>query len=248
VTTGEAAARGERVPPTYVARFQRMGPAVMVLAGTALVAGSLTGMSDAVHRGHHGRAPQLFAVAIVSVAMIGAGVTRLLRGRSSGWIAFAVDTEGVHFGAQRHEEPRRFAWDEVSALVIFSRRTEFARGTVRCLGVRLHPAAPGSPENHLAELGRALRRTDLELHEWKRLRALNAGPSEHQIEVAVSFHIEARGWGYTRSRLKDAMLAHAPGVPVITATADGYYDLVGWRADQDELREVLENADLRHWC
>jgi hypothetical protein len=238
----------ESASTSYVARFQRVSPVALTLAGAALLAGSPVGIADALHRGRPARVPELFAVAIVSVAMIGVGVGRLVRGRGSGWIAFAIDADGVYFGAQRQEEPRRFAWDEVSALVIFSRRTEFARGTVRCLGVRLHPAAPGSPENHLAELGRALRRTDLELHEWERLRALNAGPSERQIEAAVSFHIEARGWGYTRSHLKDAMLAHAPGVPVITATADGYYDLVGWRADQDELREVLENAELRHWC
>jgi hypothetical protein len=248
VTTDGAAVHGEPASPSYVARFQRVGPAALTLAGAALLAGSPVGIADALHRGHPARVPELFAVAIVSVAMIGVGVGRLVRGRSSGWIAFAIDADGVYFGAQRHEEPRRFTWDEVSAFVIFSRRTEFARGAVRCLGVRVHPAAAGSPESYLAELSRALDRPELELHEWERLRALGARLSGNRIEAAVSFHIEARGWGYTRSRLKEAMLAHAPGVPIISAPADSYYDLVGWRADQARLREVLENAELRHWC
>lgn len=41
------------------------------------------------------------------------------------------------------------------------------------------------------------------------------------------------------------MQAHAPGVPVISFTADHYYDLVGWRADQEKLRQIRKDAELR---
>jgi hypothetical protein len=64
------------------------------------------------------------------------------------------------------------------------------------------------------------------------------------MEAAVSFHAEARDWGFSESRLREAMLAHAPDVAVLSFTADSYYDLVAWRADQEKLREILGEAEL----
>ncbi|MBC6458822.1 hypothetical protein [Actinomadura sp. HBU206391] len=127
----------------------------------------------------------------------------------------------------------------MSALVLFARRGEFIRGTVRCVGVRLHPSAPDSPERYLSDLALTLDRSDLSGRQRAELNELR----RFDLEAAVSFHTEARGWWRRPSRLRAAMRAHAPGVPVIRAHYDGYYDLVGWRAGRERLRELAASMD-----
>ena len=178
-----------------------------------------------------------------SAALIGIGAGRIMMGHRKGWVAFTIDDNGIYFAKTQPEgEASFFAWDQVSAIVLFSRRTEFLRGAVSCIGVRLHPVATDSPEQHLARLAQESSRPDLELHVWEQLRELNAGPSGSELEYAVSCHTEARSWGCRSSPLKHAIRIHAPGVPVIRFSAHHYYDLVGWRADQDRLRNLLDDA------
>jgi hypothetical protein len=136
----------------------------------------------------------------------------------------------------------------VSAVVLFSRRTEFVHGAVKCVGVRLHPGAPESPERHIAELKRARSREDLTDEERAQLGRLPSRPPELDMEMmAVSFHAEARSWRFTGARIKEAVRAQAPGVPVVERHADRYYALVGWRADREKVRRVTESAELRRW-
>jgi hypothetical protein len=234
-------------PAPYVVRFRRLQPILTVVVAAVVFGLSVRSMQGAVRVGHPDRVPPRLGLAVASVVMAALGAGRLARGRRTGWIAFAIDADGIFLVASP-EGARRFTWDEVSALVLFSRRTEFVQGTVRCVGVRLHPMAPSSPERHLAELEEAVSRHDLPLDVWERLRRLERRPSGAGLELAVSFHAEARGWGYRTSSLAEAMRAHAPGVPVVRKPSEHYYDLVGWRADQEALRRALEDAELRHWC
>ncbi|MEV0402082.1 hypothetical protein [Actinoallomurus sp. NPDC050550] len=231
----------------YVVRFRRLRPVLMIAVGVLGLAISVRMIAGVVRAGQPNRVPTRLGLAAASVVLAAVGGARLARGRRTGWIAFAVDADGIFLVASP-DGARRFGWDEVSALVLFSRRTEFVEGTVRCVGVRLHPMAPGSPERHLAELTEAVSRHDLPLDVWERLRRLDRGPSEAGLELAVSFHAEARGWRYRTASLTEATRIHAPGVPVVREPSERYYDLVGWRADQEELRQALEDAELRHWC
>jgi hypothetical protein len=209
---------------------------------------SVRWIAGAARHGHPDRVPPPLALAVASIVSAGLGAGRLARGRHTGRVAFAVDADGILLVTWPDGAPRRFGWDEVSALVLFSRRTEFVHGTVRCVGIRLHPTAPGSPERHRAELEEAVSRHDLPLDVWERLRRLDRGPSGAGLELAVSVHAEARGWRYDGARVKETMRLHAPGVPVVREPSERYYDLVGWRAAQEELRRALEDAELRHWC
>lgn len=243
MTAGEATRHDPSVPPPYITRFQRLRPALTIAVGGLALVMSSVWIARAVHGGRPAHVPPPLAVAVAMIAMVAFGVVRLVRGHLRGWIAFAVDADGIFFGAQSHGMARRFSWEEVNALVLFSRRTEFLQGSVECIGVRLHPTLADSPERYLARRKQLLAQPDLELHVWEQLRKLDNGPSESQLEAAVSFHAEARDWGFSKPRLCEAMRAHAPGVPVLSFTADSYYDLVGWRADQEKLREVLEEAE-----
>ncbi|GAA0352066.1 hypothetical protein NE235_32555 [Actinoallomurus spadix] len=234
-------------PAPYVVRFRRLPPVLMVVTGALLCGKAIRWIADALHGGHPDRVPPPLALAVASVLLTAAGAVRLARARRFNGVAFAVDAYGITLAASR-DGARRFVWDEVSALVLFSRRTEFVQGTVRCVGLRLHPTAPGSPERHLAELDEAVSRHDLPLDAWDRLRRLDRRPSGEELVLAVSVHAEARGWRYHPARLARAMRAHAPGVPVAREPSERYYDLVGWRADQEELRRILEDAELRPWC
>ncbi len=223
----------------YVARFRRIRPALRIATGGAVLVTSSA-------RGRLAPFPLTALAMTAAIALIGAGVMRLTRGHRRGWVALTVDSDGIYFAATPPDgEARRFTWDEVSALVLFSRRTELLQGAIDCVGVRLHPTADGSPEHHLARLERTLSQVDLELHVWEQLRELDAGPSPSQLETAVSAHTEVRGWAC--HRLREAVRAHAPGVPVLEFAADSYYDLVGWRADQERLRAIVEDAELRRW-
>ncbi|GAB3969877.1 hypothetical protein GCM10029978_042110 [Actinoallomurus acanthiterrae] len=235
------------VPAPYVVRYRRLPPSLTIVVAAVVCGLSVLWIRGAVRAAQPDRVPPPLGLAVASVVLAAVGGARLARGRRTGWIAFAVDADGIFLVASP-DGARRFGWDEVSALVLFSRRTEFVEGTVRCVGVRLHPMAPGSPERHLAELEEAVSRHDLPLDVWERLRRLDRGPSEAGLELAVSFHAEARGWQYRTSSLTEAMRVHAPGVPVVREPSERYYDLVGWRADQEELRQALEDAELRHWC
>jgi hypothetical protein len=219
----------------------------MIVAGAVAVGVSVRGIAEAVHDGQPDRVPPRLALAVAAILLAAVGAVRLARARRAGGVALAIEADGVFLDASP-DGARRFSWDEVSALVLFSRRTELVHGTVRCVGVRLHPMAPGSPERHLAELAEAMSRLDLPLDAWERLSRLDRSPSRDRLELAVSFHAEARGWGYHRARLEEAMRAHAPGVPVVRAPSERYYDLVGWRAGQQELGRILEDVALRDWC
>lgn len=243
-------AKGDRPTPLrpYAVRFSRVWPVSMVLGGMAISALSAIAVARATQGRHLAPSPPPAVLFVVSVLVVVVGAVRLVRARRKGWTALVVGSSGIYFASTVPDgEPRRFAWDEVGTLVLFSRRTEFLHGMVKCIGVRLHPTATDSPERHLALLGQTLAQVDLELHVWEQLRKLDSGPSESQLETAVSFHTEARGWRLHRSRLIEAMQAHAAGVPIIEFTADSYYDLVGWRADQNKLREILDDAQLRRW-
>jgi len=208
-------------PEPYVARYRRWAIALMILAGPGLPAGAAALAAAGMVTRHHGVVLGL-ALTIPGLATMGLGAARLLRAWGSGWIALTVDAEGIGFGAQGNERPRRYAWDEISALVLFSRRTEFVRGTVRCVGVRLHPCAADSPERRLREVERSPL-TPREREELNRLRDID-------MEAAVSHHVEVRGWRRRSADLRRAMRAHAPGVPILERSSADYYDLVAWRA------------------
>jgi hypothetical protein len=212
----------------YVARFRRWVIALMILAGPGLPAGAGALVWAGVLTRHQGGVLGLL-LTIPALVIAGFGVARLVRAWSSGWAALTIDAEGIGFGTQANERPRRFAWDEISALVLFSRRTEFVRGTVRCVGIRLHPAASGSPEHYLRSLERALAGSTLSPREREELNRFR----DVDLEAAVSFHIEARGWRRRPARLRKAMRTHAPGVPILQRTSADYHDLVGWRAGRD---------------
>ncbi len=226
---------------TYVARFHRVGPLLMIASGVAAPAAIL--WATAHRRPAHPLAYVVYGFVAFAV-LTGLGVARLSRGIRNRWIALSVDRDAITFGSPSGK-PTRLAWDEVSALVLFSRRTEFIQGTVRCVGVRLHPCAAESPESHLAELRRARSRAGLTDEERALLAGLPDGPPGFDKEMAVSVHVEAHGWGYTRARLREAVRAYAPGVPVVERQAGSYYGLVGWRADREKVREITENAELR---
>lgn len=239
-------------PPTplrpYAARFSHVLPISMVLGGMAIFAVSAIAVARAAQGGRLGHVPAPAVLFVASVVVAVLGAVRLVRASRKGWTALLIDSAGISFATTVPDgEPRRFSWDEVRTLVLFARRTEFLHGTVECIGVCLRPTATDSPERHLALLDRTLSQVDLELHVWEQLRKLDSGPTESQLETAVSFHTEARGWRFRSSRLKEATRAYAAGVPVMEFTADSYYDLVGWRADQDKLREILNDAELRRW-
>jgi hypothetical protein len=233
-----------RTPVTYVARFQRLGPVLMIVLGIAIPIGVVWVLRGR-NTGASGFVYALFGL-LAFLALTGLGLARLGRGKRNGWIALSIDNDGISFGP-RSGGPVRFSWDDVSAFVVFSRRTDFLRGVVKCIGVRLHPCAPDSPESYLAELRRTRSRPDLTDEERARLGAIPDRPPELDLEMAVSFHIEARGWGFTRARLKEAVRAHAPAVPIAEYPADRYWSLVGWRADRERLQQVRENAELRGW-
>jgi hypothetical protein len=228
-------------PVIYVARFQRTGAVALTAAGVASLAAVVWTLVS--FRGNASAFPYAVAALAAFVALTGVGVTRLVRGTKNEWTALRIDHDGITFGAPF----RRFDWDEINALVLFSRRTEFARGTVRCVGVRLHPYATDSPESHVAALRRTRSRSDLTEAERARLADLPEGPPGLDLELAVSFHTEARGWGFTRDLLKTAVRAHAPGVPVAERPAEDHRLLIGWRADREVVRRTAEEADLRHW-
>jgi hypothetical protein len=214
--------------PSYVARFPRTVVVLMLLAGPASVAVVWT-LVDIGALTHHQGAVLGFVVAIPALVMMGIGIGRLVRGLSSDWVALAIDAEGIYFGAQPREEPRRFSWDEISALVFFARRTEFIQGTVKCVGVRLHPCTADSPERYLQDMDRLLGGSDLSPREREELNRLR----DFDMENAVSFHIEVRGWRRRPAQLRKAMRTHAPGVPIIRRRSADYHDLVGWRAGRD---------------
>jgi hypothetical protein len=224
-------------PEPYVARYRRWVIAVMLLAGPGLPAGAEVLVRAGTLTRHQGVVLGL-ALTIPGLATMGFGFARLLRAWGSGWIALTVDAEGIGFGAQGRERPRRFAWDEISALVLFSRRTEFVHGTVRCVGVRLHPCAPDSPERRL----RAVERSPLTPREREELNRLR----DVDLEAAVSHHVEVRGWRRRPADLRRAMRAHAPGVPILERTSADYYDLVAWRAAGD-LAERGAAWDTSSW-
>jgi hypothetical protein len=226
----------------YVARFQRTAAVLLIAAGFGLVAGCWTLAQAGLFHGHRAVALGLFTLILAPIT-IGIGATRLIRGLTSDWVALAVDVNGIYFGAQAREEPRWFSWDEVSALVLFARRSEFVQGTVRCVGVRLHPCAPDSPETYLRDLARTRARSDLPARERAELDELR----DFALEAAVSFHTEARGWWRRPSRLRAAMRAHVPGVPIIEARSESYYELVGWRAGRDRLREPAKSTETSPW-
>ncbi|GLY82329.1 hypothetical protein [Actinoallomurus iriomotensis] len=219
--------------PPYVARFQRTAIALMILfgPGSAVVISVLTGVGVITVR--QGVLLGL-VVSIPALVTMGLGVARLFRSLRSGGVALAIDAHGIYFGAQPLDAPRRFSWDEISAIVLFSRRTEFVQGTVRCVGVRLHPCAAGSPERHLRDLDQALADSRLSAREREELNRLR----DFDLETAVSFHIEVRGWRRRPAQLRKAMRRHAPGVPVIERRSDAYHELVGWRAARDLTERV----------
>jgi hypothetical protein len=253
VIAGETAGRQGAAPPPppYVERFRRFRPAVTVTVGGVALVMSSVWLVHAARSAHLGEGPPALALLFTSIAMVGLGAARLIHGYCKGWMAFAVDADGIYFadcvylGSRPGGEARRLSWGEVSALVLFSRRTEVFNGAVKCVGVRLNPSVAGSPEDHLARLNQLLSQPDLERHVWEQLRELDGDPAESRLGTAVSLHAEARGWRYRQSRILEAVRAHAPDVPVITFTADDFFHLVGWRADQEKAREILEDAELR---
>ncbi|MCO5973284.1 hypothetical protein [Actinoallomurus soli] len=250
---GETAERRGAAPPPYIERFGRLGPTVSIAVGGVAIVSASIWLVLAAHSARLGDGPPALALLLAGIGMVGFGLMRFARGRSKHWIAFAIDANGVYFAHCVHpgSEPdglaRRIPWDEINALILFSRRTEFLRGTVECVGVRLNPSVAGSPEDHFARLRQILSRPDIELHVWEQLRELDGDLPEARMKTAVSLHTEVRGWSYRRSRVMEAVRAHAPGVPVIGFTADDYYHLVGWRAGQEKLRELLQDAELRRW-
>jgi hypothetical protein len=224
--------------PTYVARFRRTVVGALLLSGPASVA-VVWALAELRVLTRHQGAVLGFLVVIPALVTMGIGIGRLVRGLTSEWVALAIDTEGIYFGAQPREEPRRFSWDEISALVFFARRTEFVQGTVKCVGVRLHPCTAGSPERYLHDVDRLLGGSDLSPREREELNRLR----DFDKEIAVSFHTEVRGWRRRPAQLRKAMRTHAPGVPIIRRTSADYHDLVGWRAG----RHLTERATSTTW-
>jgi hypothetical protein len=229
---------GSAEHPSYVARFRRTLVVAMLLSGPASVA-VIWALADLRVLTHHQGVVLGLLVTIPALATMGIGVGRLVRGLSSDWVALAIDAEGIYFGAQPREEPRRFSWDEISALVFFARRSEFVQGTVKCVGVRLHPCTAGSPERYLQDVDRLLAGSDLSPREREELNRSR----DFDKENAVSFHIEVRGWRRRPAQLRRAMRTHAPGVPIIRRRSVDYHDLVAWRAGRD----LTERATPTMW-
>jgi hypothetical protein len=223
--------------PTYVARFRRTLVALLLLSGPASVA-AVWALADVGVVSHHQGVVLGLLVTLPALVMTGIGIGRLVRGLSSEWVALAIDAEGIYFGAQPREEPRRFSWDEISALVFFARRTEFVQGTVKCVGVRLHPCTAGSPERYLQDMDRLLAGSELSPREREELNRLR----DFDRENAVSFHIEVRGWRRRPAQLRKAMRTHAPGVPIIRRRSADYHDLVGWRAGWELTERVASTT------
>ena len=223
--------------PSYVARFPRTLVVALLLSGPALVA-VIWALAELRVLTRHQGVVLGFLVVIPALVTMGIGIGRLVRGLTSGWVALAIDAEGIYFGAQPREEPRRFSWDEISALVVFTRRTEFVQGTVKCVGVRLHPST-ACPERYLQDVDRLLGGSDLSPREREELNRLR----DFDKENAVSFHTEVRGWRRRPAQLGKAMRTHAPGVPIIRRTSADYHDLVGWRAG----RHLTERATSTTW-
>ncbi|GAA2628724.1 hypothetical protein GCM10010411_77640 [Actinomadura fulvescens] len=79
------------------------------------------------------------------------------------------------------------------------------------------------------------------------IRKLSDQLSQGQLEMAVSCHVEAKGWRFKPKELRHALATYAPGVPVAVYSEQAYWDLVGWRVGREKLAEILESAELRHW-
>ncbi|KAB2345936.1 hypothetical protein [Actinomadura rudentiformis] len=230
----------------YAAKFGRTHPTLLI--GFSL-APPLWLLLLAIDPHDHGGQ---FVVALLLLfsatpALIVMAIVYIRRARRSAGYALRVDADGVYFGAHEEAEPRLFTWDEVSALVLFTRRTLVLRGIVRCVGLRLHPYSQDSPERHLADLREAQQREDLEEAERADIQRLIDQLSQGQLEMAVSCHAEARGWRYRSDALRRSFETHAPGVPVAVYSDKAYWDLVGWRAGRDKLAGILETVELRKW-
>ncbi|GAA4610411.1 hypothetical protein GCM10023195_42710 [Actinoallomurus liliacearum] len=250
---GKTAEHHGVAPPPYVERFRRFGPIASVAAGGVAIVLSSLWLVQAARGAHLDDGPPALALLCTALGMVGFGTVRLARGHSKGRVAFSIDADGVYFadcvypGSEPDGQARRIPWDEINALILFSRRTEFLRGAVECVGVRLNSSVAGSPEDHFARLKQILAKPDMELHVWEQLRELDRDLPEARMKTAVSFHTEVHGWSYRHSSVLEAVRAHAPGVPVISFPADDYYHLVGWRADQEKLWQILQDAELRRW-
>ncbi len=186
--------RDEPAPATYVARFPRLQPALMIAFGVLLPARVFwAALTD--------RSAANLVYALLGLLVLGTlpwlGLTRLRQGAKNGWVALSAGPDGVSF-ARESGGPVHFRWEEIDAFVLFSRRTGSARGVVRCVGVRLRPA-------------------DSEV----------AGEPPRAAGTAVDFHTEARGWGFTRTRLKEAVHTYAPDVRVAEHPSTDYESLVG---------------------
>ena len=88
-------------------------------------------------------------------------------------------------------------------------------------------------------MDRHLAGSDLSPREREELNRLR----DFDMENAVSFHIEVRGWRRRPNQLRKAMRTHAPGVPIIRRRSADYHDLVGWRAGRD----LTERATSTMW-
>ncbi|MFG2000220.1 hypothetical protein ACGFNU_13815 [Spirillospora sp. NPDC048911] len=228
----------------YVARFQRSHAVLLILFGLAPLFWLLFLVMD--ERDHGGQfVVSLFLLVSMTPTLIIMAIIHVRRSRKSGGIALRVDEAGVYFGANGDSGPRFCPWDQVSAVVLFARRTFILQGMVRCVGLRLHPYSPESPERYLEKLYRALERQDLEDSERADVRRLIDKLAHGQLEMAVSWHVEARGWQYWADGLRSALTAHAPGVPVAVFSEGSHWDLVGWQLGREKLAEILETAELR---
>lgn len=234
-----------RTPVVFVAQLQHVGSILLITIGLLLPPITLWLIINDASNSIQGAG--YLSTTILSPIFILTGIGRLVRGKRSDWAALAIDSSGIYFGAQPGLDPARFSWDEVSALLMFKRRTDFIQGSISCIGVRVHPCSRDSPESFLRELQRQRARADLSEHEHQQLNRLAAELSDFDPEIAVSFHTEARGWGYTRPRLREAMRTHAPGVPVIELSSDAYFDLVGWRDSRERLQRIVEDTELDKW-
>lgn len=230
----------------YVAKFGRTHPIVLIASSLVPPLWLLFLAIDPHDHGGQFVVPLLLLFSATPTLIVMANIY-IGRARRSAGHALRVDADGVYFGAHREFGPRLFPWDEVSALVLFTRRTLVLRGIVRCIGLRLHPYSPDSPERYLADLHEALGGEGLEEAERADIRRLIDQLSQGQLEMAVSCHVEARGWRYRSDELLHAFETHAPGVPVAVYSDKAYWDLVGWSAGRDKLAEILESVELRKW-
>src|SRR5262249_2656611 len=82
-------------PAPYVVRFRRLRPILMIAVGVLGLAISVRMIAGVVRTGQPNRVPTRLGLAVASVVLAAVGGARLARGRRTGWIAFAVDADGI---------------------------------------------------------------------------------------------------------------------------------------------------------